>query len=178
MGRIVYITGGRRSGKSAFAQSMAERATGGKVYVATCPVIDQETSARVEAHKIAREGKGWTTIEEEHDLAGAINRAGVADAVLVECLTLWVNNLLHQAQLAGVDANREAVMKAMAKALDAAAGTEGMVIFVSNEVGLGIIPDNPLARNFSDMAGIINQLAAARADEAYLVVSGIAQKLK
>jgi len=178
VGRIVYVTGGRRSGKSAFAQAMAERATGPKVYVATCPVIDQETSARVEAHKQAREGKGWTTIEEEQDLAGAIKQADGAEAVLVECLTLWVNNLLYQAEQDGDDATQEMVMKVMEEALDTAVAAQGMVIFVSNEVGLGVIPDNPLARKFSDIAGIINQLAATRSDEAYLVVSGIAQKLK
>jgi len=178
VGRIIYVTGGRRSGKSAFAQAMAERVTGAKVYVATCPVIDQETAARVEAHKKARQGKGWATVEEEHDLTGAIRRAGDADAVLVECLTLWLNNLMYREERDGREASREMVTKEMESALGAASAARGAVIFVSNEVGLGIIPDNPLSRKFSDMAGIINQQAAARSDEAYLVVSGLAQKLK
>jgi len=174
----VYVTGGRRSGKSAFAQAMAEQSAGGKVYIATCPVIDQETRARVDDHKKAREGKGWVTVEEELDLACAIGRAGSADVILVECLTLWVNNMLYQAQMEEAPAERETVEKMMDKVLDTAGGAGSTVIFVSNEVGLGIIPENPLARKFSDIAGSVNQLAAARADEAYLVVSGLAQKLK
>jgi adenosylcobinamide kinase/adenosylcobinamide-phosphate guanylyltransferase len=178
VGKIVYVTGGRRSGKSAFAQGYAERIGGARVYIATCPALDEETRARVDAHKKAREGKGWMTIEETADLAGAIAKAQGAGVALVECLTLWVNNILYQAEQTGTTPAQETLVDKMAAVLRAARGLAGTAVFVSNEVGWGIIPDNALARRFSDMAGMVNQLAAGEADEAYIVISGIAQKIK
>ena len=174
MGRILFVTGGRRSGKSAFAQALAEKMDGERVYIATSPALDGEMAARIEAHKKAREGKGWRTIEEQTDLAGAIGRAGAAGVALVECLTLWVNNILYHNDSAGA----AEVEAAMALALAQARGGAGTVIFVSNEVGWCVTPENALARRFSDLAGMVNQLAAREADEAYMVISGIPQKIK
>ena len=176
MGRIVFVTGGRRSGKSALAQGYAETLAGERLYIATSPALDEEMAARIEAHKKAREGKGWRTIEEQTDLAGAIGRAGAAGVALVECLTLWVNNILHYNGSAG--AAETVAETAMALTLAQARRAAGTVIFVTNEVGWCVTPENALARRFSDLAGMVNQLAAREADEAYMVISGIPQKIK
>jgi len=178
MGKIIYVTGGRRSGKSAVAQAMAEGLGGPRVYIATCPVLDDEMRARVEAHRKARQGKEWNTVEEPLALARAMEENPGAGVILVECLTLWVNNILYQAELDGRVARADEAERMMASALEAAARAPGVVIFVSNEVGWGIIPDNPLARLFSDIAGRVNQLAAMKSNEAYLVVSGLSIKIK
>ena len=101
MAEIILITGGSRSGKSAFAQKTAEALPGPRAYIATCPVIDPETEKRIRKHREARRGKGWETIEETVDLAGAIRRAVTCRVLLVDCLTLWINNLLHEAEKRG-----------------------------------------------------------------------------
>ena len=98
MAKIILITGGSRSGKSAYAQRLAEALPGPRAYVATCPVIDTETAERVKLHREARSASSWETIEEPVDLAGAIGRAATYRVLLVDCLTLWVNNLLYEAE--------------------------------------------------------------------------------
>lgn len=179
MSTIILITGGARSGKSRFAQTLAEAAGENRCYLATCPPpdgSDPEMTARVERHQLERQSRGWRTMEEPLQLAGAIAGEEGAHPLLVDCLTLWVSNLLLANASRGLD---EDAMAQQAEAMLAAARRRaGLTLFVTNEVGLGIVPDHPLARRFRDLAGRCNQTVAAAADEVYLVTCGIPLQLK
>lgn len=166
---MLLVLGGARSGKSRYAEQRA-RATGlARVYVATAEARDAEMAARIARHQRDR-GPDWRTVEAPLDLAGCIRREAAAGRVLlVDCLTLWLSNLL----LAGRDADA-----ATAELLAAAKAAPGQLIFVSNEVGWGIVPDNALARRFRDAAGRLNQQVAASADEVQLVVAGLPLALR
>lgn len=165
---ITFVLGGARSGKSRFAEDLAIR-DGEAVYLATGTAGDGEMRARIELHR-ARRGPGWSTVEEPLDLAAALARlARPGRPVLVDCLTLWVGNLMM--------ADRD--LAAEADALDRAlAAVAGPVVLVANEVGLGIVPDNALARSFRDAAGRLNQRVAARADTVFFVAAGLPLRLK
>ena len=178
MAEIILITGGSRSGKSAYAQKMAEALPGPRAYLATSPVIDGETAERVRKHREARLASDWETIEETDDLAGAIRRAGACRVFLVDCLTLWVNNLLYEAGRRGEVFTEEATAVLCREVIDACGAFPGTVIFVTNELGMGIIPDNETARRFRDCAGCCNQIMAEAAGTVTLVVSGIPLPLK
>lgn len=161
------ILGGTRAGKSQFAESLIER-HGKGLYLATAEAGDAEMAARIARHK-ARRGEIWTTLEVPLDLPTALtSRADPERPILVDCLTLWLSNLMH----AGRDAGTETLR--LAKALPCG----GPVVLVSNEVGLGIVPDNELAREFRDHAGRLHQAVAARADLVIFVAAGIALVLK
>ena len=171
--RLTFVTGGARSGKSGFAQRLAEGCPGELLYLATSGLGDAEMARRIALHQKAR-GERWTTLEEPLDLAGRLPGAALGKgAVLVDCVTLWLTNLFFHhgeneiAALAEVDL-LIAVLPQVAAPL----------FLVSNEVGQGIVPENRLARAFRDLAGTVNQRLAAAADEAWLVVSGIPVKLK
>lgn len=165
---VTLVLGGARSGKSRFAEALVE--TGPQpIYLATAQVLDDEMAARVRTHRDRRDTR-WRTVEEPLDLAGTLPRLAVpGTAVLVDCLTLWLSNLL------GAGRNVAQETDALASALDRITGP---VVFVSNEVGLGIVPDNPLARAFRDHAGRLHQTVAARADQVFFVVAGIAMTVK
>jgi adenosylcobinamide kinase / adenosylcobinamide-phosphate guanylyltransferase len=178
MAEIILITGGSRSGKSAFAEKTAEALPGPRVYIATCPVIDPETGERIRKHREARRGKGWETIEETIDLAGVIRRTGAYRVLLVDCLTLWINNLLYEAGKRGEIFTEEAAVGRCRELTDSCRAFGGTVIFVTNELGMGIVPNNETARRFRDIAGRCNQEMAAAADTVTLVVSGIPLNLK
>jgi len=178
MAKIVLITGGCRSGKSAFAQASAEALPGPRAYVATCPVIDRETEERIRRHREARHGKGWETIEETVDLAGVLRRAGDYRVLLVDCLTLWINNLLYEAQRQGKGFTEETVADRCRELIDACGAFPGTAIFVTNELGMGIVPENETARRFRDIAGRCNQEIAAAAQTVTFVVSGIPLEIK
>ena len=173
MAHLVFITGGARSGKSAFAQQRAEAHCGPLLYVATAEVRDDEMRQRVEKHQKAR-GDHWQSLEEPLDLATAIaEKVLPGTTVLIDCLTLWLSNLLEKY---GED---EAAILAAADGLLAALDQLDITVYlVSNEVGSGIVPENRLARSFRDLAGLFNQKFAAAADEAYLVVAGLPLQLK
>ena len=175
---IHLITGGSRSGKSAYAQMLAEALPGPRAYVATCPIIDAETAERVKRHREARGAAAWETIEEPVDLAGAIGRAVAYRVLLVDCLTLWINNLLYDAEKRGESFTEETTVIRCREVIADCRAFPGSVIFVTNEVGMGIIPENEAARRFRDCAGRCNQLIAAAAAEVTLVVSGIPLRLK
>ena len=177
MARVVLVTGGCRSGKSAYAQGLAESLPGPHVYVATCPVIDEEMRRRIEAHRRGR-AQSWQTIEETLALGEAIGSAAAGAAVLVDCLTLWINNLMYQAQQQGADVGEEQIVRHCQDVLGACRQRAGTVVLVTNEVGLGIVPDNALARRYRDLIGRANQQIAARADRVTLVVCGIPWQLK
>ena len=173
---LTLVLGGARSGKSAYAESLF---TGPEaVYVATAEAIDDEMRDRIARHR-ARRGGGWITVEAPLDLAGALCSARRARApngsggVLVDCLTVWLGNLMH----AGRDVDREA--GSLLESLAPAAPKEpAPVVLVANEVGLGVVPDNPMARAFRDHAGRLNQALAGRADRVVFVAAGIPLVLK
>ncbi|NTU59993.1 MAG: bifunctional adenosylcobinamide kinase/adenosylcobinamide-phosphate guanylyltransferase [Deltaproteobacteria bacterium] len=169
---VVYVTGGARSGKSAFAQRLAEGWGGSLLYVATGEARDAEMVRRIEAHQRDR-GPRWETLEEPLDLVAALARAAGHGGALLDCLTLWTSNLL-----AACGEDEAALRRRVDAFLAALEGFEGRLCVVTNEVGLGIVPENALARRFRDLAGRINQDVAARATEAHLVVSGLPLRLK
>lgn len=169
MALLTFITGGARSGKSARAQKLAEDHGGELVYLATAQAFDDEMTDRIARHQLDR-GPRWRTVECPIDLPEAIARETAQNRVLlVDCLTLWTSNLL----LAEHD-----FAAASQRLIDALSLIRAPVIVVSNEVGMGIVPDNALARQFRDMAGRLNQDIAAIADRAELVVAGLVVPLK
>jgi adenosyl cobinamide kinase/adenosyl cobinamide phosphate guanylyltransferase len=164
---LTLVLGGARSGKSRHAEALAMRAAGPWTYVATAEIYDEEMRARIAEHR-ARRGESWLTVEAPLDLAGAVVAAR-GNAVLVDCLTLWLSNLMH----AGRDLDAETAK------LEAALDAAGVPVFlVSNEVGLGIVPENALARRFRDAAGRLHQRLAARADHVLLMVAGLPLTVK
>lgn len=178
MARITLITGGGRSGKSRHALRLAESLGGKRAYVATCPIIDDETRRRVDRHKRERAARQWETIEEPLDLAGVIARRTDCDVLLVDCLTLWINNLMYEAGQRGAGIDEDTAAARAAEVVAACRARGGAVLFVTNEVGMGIIPENALARTYRDLAGRCNQVFAESADSVTLVVSGIPLTLK
>ncbi len=170
---VTLVLGGARSGKSAYAEGCveryAERHGGARVYLATAEARDAEMAARIAAHR-ARRGERWTTIEEPVDLASALMRAArPGGAVVVDCLTLWLANLIERER----DVDEESRNLA-----DALVGLEGPVVLVANEVGMGIVPDNAQTRAFRDHAGRLNQRVAERAERVVFVAAGLPLVLK
>lgn len=178
MTRIVLVTGGCRSGKSAYAQCLAESLPPTRLFVATCPVTDDEIRRRIEQHRLARQDRGWETIEEQCDLARILRCNGQHQVLLVDCVTLWINNLMYHAEREGRPLTEADVVEQCRQVLDAAAACAGTVIFVTNEVGLGVVPENARARHYRDLIGRANQVLAARADTVALLCCGIALHLK
>lgn len=173
MATIVLVTGGARSGKSSYAEERAETISGNRLYVATCPRIDDEINARIAQHIAARKNKGWHTIEEEVELTRIIQENADADAILIDCLTLWINNLLYQASLQKVRPEEEQISILCRNLMKACLSHTGNIFFVTNEVGSGIVPESPESRLYRDLVGRCNQLIAAQADEVVLVSCGI-----
>ena len=179
MAKLILITGGARSGKSSFALTLAESISAKRLFVATCPNLDQEMSARVERHRDERRGRGWATVERPTELAALFTDdvAGFA-VVLIDCLTLWVNNLLFTASDGGESIDDFRIGELCEEWLRQAEKYDGTVICVTNEVGLGIVPDNPLARRYRDLVGTCNQIIGRKAEEVVLVSCGIPLYLK
>ena len=163
---VILIGGGARSGKSRYALEKARAIPGSRAFVATAEPSDEEMTARIQHHREER-GEEFRTIEEPVELARIIAEAKF-DVIVIDCLTLWLSNIMFS--------NRICELDALEKATQAA---EGTIIFVTNEVGSGIIPtDLALSREFRDRAGILNQRIAAIADEVYWMVFGLAQRIK
>ncbi|MBH5366717.1 bifunctional adenosylcobinamide kinase/adenosylcobinamide-phosphate guanylyltransferase [Bradyrhizobium glycinis] len=165
---VILITGGARSGKSTRAEARARSCPGQPVYIATAEALDGEMQERIARHR-ARRGSDWIEREVPLDLVPALLATEGGGARLVDCLTLWLSNLMHAAR----DWERE-----VRELADALPRLDSPVVFVTNEVGLGIVPDNALARSFRDAAGIMNQVIAGVADEVEFVVAGLPMKLK
>lgn len=165
--RATLVVGGARSGKSRYAETLiGERPA---VYIVTAEPRDEEMSARIRIHR-ARRGSQWTTREAPLDLVGALSaRDGAPRPLLVDCLTLWLSNLM----LADRDPAAET-----AALLDALPRLAAPVVFVANEVGLGVVPDNALARAFRDHAGHLNQALAAAVDRVVFIAAGLPLVLK
>lgn len=165
---VTFVLGGARSGKSLYAEGLVEGAGGG-LYLATAEAGDAEMAARIEDHK-KRRGPDWTTIEEPLDVTGALRRHAAPERpVLVDCLTLWLANVMA----AGRDVESE--IQAL---VDCLGSLGGPVVLVSNEVGMGIVPDNALARSYMDHAGRMNQAVGETADRVVVMTAGLPQTLK
>lgn len=165
----VLVLGGARSGKSAFAERLVVGTGLSRHYIATGRAFDDEMRERIVKHREDR-GQGWETHEEPLALAARINDVARADrAILVDCLTLWVTNLMLEGR--DIAAEFAGLAESIAKA-------PGRLVFVSNEVGLGIVPENRMAREFRDHAGRLHQTIAAIVPEVYLIAAGLPLKMK
>lgn len=178
MSRMILVTGGARSGKSAYAQGLAEALPGPRAYVATCPVTDAEIAERICKHRQARSILDWQTLEEPIDLTSALTRSASCPTVLVDCLTLWISNLMYQAEGENRSLSEDDVQQSCLTLIAAVQRHPGTVILVSGEVGSGIVPENSQARLFRDLLGRCNQLLAAKADQVTLVACGLPLHLK
>lgn len=170
--RIVLVGGGVRSGKSAFALARAEQLGARRVFVATAEVRDDEMRARVARHREERAGRHYRNLEVPRELAAALRGIDDADVVVVDCLTLWLSNLL----LDGLE--QAAIGERVRELCGVLEAYEAHTILVSNEVGLGIVPDNALARAFRDIAGSAHQQLGRIAHEVYVGVFGQLLRLK
>ncbi len=171
MGKIIFITGGAKSGKSAYALDMANRGMADKkVFIATAESFDSEMQERIKKHRNER-GTDWQTIEEPLDVIRAlIQTRDNKGSVILDCLTLWLSNVMHDRT------DPEAAFEELIDELKQSRSAD--LFIVSNEVGMGIVPENNLARRFRDLAGMLNQRVAAAADEVVLVTVGIPLKIK
>jgi adenosylcobinamide kinase/adenosylcobinamide-phosphate guanylyltransferase len=166
----VLVLGGARSGKTGFAERLAMRMGHKPVYLATAAALDGEMRERIKLHQTQRQGR-FRTVEEPIDLTDAlVTAAKTSDVILVDCLTLWITNML------GANKDVAAAVEELATMLTDV--TTARVILVSNEVGLGIVPDNPLARSFRDLAGAAHQRLAEICDDVYFIVAGLPMVLK
>ena len=172
------VIGGCRSGKSSHALHLADRmGNAGKIFLATCIPRDDEMHQRVSRHQAER-GEDWTAVETPLLLPEAIRDIGPnADVLLVDCLTLWVSNLMME-QADDPDAPTERVAERTCRLIESLRAAACPVILVTNEVGAGIVPDNPLARAFRDAVGRVNQQIAACVDQVIWMVAGIPVKIK
>ncbi len=177
MARTIFITGGARSGKSSFAEKKALEFGAPLGYLATAQTLDGEMEERVRRHRERRGGE-WNTIEEPIHLSQALARSdGQYQAILIDCVTLWLSNLLFRYDDSG-DNCEERIHEDLQRLKSTLHDMVTPVILVSNEVGSGIVPDNSLARMFRDIAGTANQTLAETADEVHVIISGIPLRLK
>ncbi|MFT5698601.1 MAG: adenosylcobinamide kinase/adenosylcobinamide-phosphate guanylyltransferase [Desulforhopalus sp.] len=179
MSKIILITGGARSGKSSYALEVCENISTKRLFIATCPVIDSEMTDRVIRHQEEREGRGWETVECPIALDVVFReKTDNVDVVLLDCVTLWVNNILYSYEQENTILSDFIIKEQTEKWLKAASEIEGTVVCVTNEVGCGIVPENPLARKYRDLAGTVNQTIGKIADEVVLVSCGVPLYLK
>ena len=177
MGQLILFTGGSRSGKSSMAVERAKELSEQVCFVATCVPQDDEMAARVAKHRLNRP-VGWRVVEEPVNVAEAIGKINPEkySVVLVDCIALWVCNLMHKAE-SKISTETQMAEEAQ-KVVDAAKGFSGDVIIVTNEVGMGVMPANAMARSYSDLIGRCNQVLAAGADRVEFVACGISLILK
>ncbi|MBN2254085.1 MAG: bifunctional adenosylcobinamide kinase/adenosylcobinamide-phosphate guanylyltransferase [Deltaproteobacteria bacterium] len=170
---VIFITGGARSGKSDFAQGLAENIDGKRLFLATAQALDREMEERIRKHQEKR-GDRWDTLEEPIALGDALRSVDDDyDVILIDCLTLWVSNLLMSfPEQAG---RRAEIIDDFFSSID---GVRGTLIVTSNEVGQGIVPDNKIARIYRDKLGFLNQRMAKRADSVHVLFSGISVTIK
>jgi len=185
--KIIFITGGARSGKSTYALSNATKISGNKAYIATAEALDEEMRERIEKHKKQR-GKDWDTYEEPLRIAEIIKEIeGKYTAIVIDCLTLWLSNIMIRTQNTGyriqtIEMEIEGFLDSLSRFKKSPVCGLGSgfcsLYIVSNEVGMGIVPGNDMARRFRDIAGFLNQRVAEIAHEVYLLISGIPLKVK
>jgi len=171
--RLTLILGGARSGKSEFAQALARQRGGDDVlFVATAEALDDEMRARIRDHRAARPA-GWRTLQAPRRIAGEMLPASER-VVLVDCMTLWVSNVL----LAEENTATEVMLQELGELLEWYRAARCEMIVVSNEVGMGIVPDNALGRAYRDLLGMVNKRIAEVADEVFLLVAGVPMEVK
>lgn len=178
MSRLILVTGGARSGKSDYALQLAQSLPAPRCFIATCPVVDSEMDERITRHREEREGTEWQTVEEQTDIAAILRTHLDYPVCLIDCLTLWVNNLMYLSEQSGKIFSDSEMRHQCDLLTEAASIHQGTVICVTNEVGLGIVPDNPASRLYRDLVGRCNRMMAAAASEVYLVSCGIPLRLK
>lgn len=169
MKKITLITGGQRSGKSSYAEKMALQEAEHPVYLATSRVWDEEHRKRIEIHK-ANRGAEWINIEEEKELS---KHHFSGKTILIDCVTLWATNYFFD-----LNSEVETALSALKQEFDQFTAQEAHFIFVTNEIGMGEMSQNAIQRKFADLQGWLNQYIASKADEVYLMVSGISMKIK
>lgn len=166
--KLTFVLGGAASGKSAFAESLIVQSRAPRVYIATAELYDSEMETKVERHQTMR-GPDWRTLEAPRDLGPALGSVGKGDVALLDCATMWLTN--HMMDEADIEEQTSSLFRQLA-------ACEGKVVVVSNEVGLGIVPDNAMARRFRDLQGRLNQRLAQEAELAVFVVAGQPMVLK
>jgi len=167
----ILVLGGVRSGKSRHAESLARAGSGRVTVIATATALDEEMERRIAGHRAARPAE-WSVVEEPLYLATALAAVAVeGTTVIVDCLTLWLTNLMCQADASLLDAEIEALLALLPR-------LPGRIVMVANEVGLGVMPVNALARRFGDVAGTLHQQLAGLCDSAVLMVAGLPLALK
>ncbi len=173
MSKIIFVLGGARSGKSRYAALLAKNAGRKTVFIATAAALDDEMKERIRLHKISRP-KSWSLIEEPMDLRDVLlTLKPMYGVALIDCLGLWISNLLmNDMKDSAIEKRIKGFVKAARKAKTA------LIIVVSNEVGSGIVPADPLSRRFRDLIGLANQAVAEKADEVFFIRAGIPVKLK
>ncbi len=175
---LLYISGGARSGKSLYAEQRALALAGPRSYIATCPVLDDEMAARIDRHQQRRADQGWQTIEEPVDLVAALEVTHDSRVVLVDCVTLWINNLLYAAGTEHQTLDEDTIHRLTLQVIDAARQGERTVILVSNELGMGIVRRMPCLATTATWSVVAIKPWPAHADEAVLMVSGLPLALK
>lgn len=177
MAGIILVTGGCRSGKSGFALARANSLEGEKFFLATCPRIDSEMDARIQRHR--QERIDWNTIEEELELSSIFDSIPSGSVLLLDCLSLWINNLMFDASNKNLTLTQDQISETCLNLgkhiLDSKAKN---VFIVTNEVGMGLVPENKEGRLYRDLLGICNQTFASIANEVYFLVSGIPIRIK
>ena len=168
---LTFLVGGARSGKSSLALRLAAESGRPVVFVATSEPRDEEMTARIQRHRAERAPE-WSTVEAPRDLAGALGAAPEEACVVLDCVTLWTSNALAAGW------SDEAVAEVAAEVARLAAARTAPTVVVSNEVGLGVVPDTPLGRRYRDVHGRVNAIFAAAAERACLVVAGRALELR
>ena len=168
MGKLIFISGGARSGKSSFALELAQKSGKRVTFIATAAPIDSEMRERIKNHKNIRP-KDWETIEVKDNLDKKINQAKNR-VILIDCLTIYVSHLMNLSQ--------KQILNQIRKIIKAIKKSDSKVIVVSNEVGCGIVPNNKLGRDYRDVLGKVNQMFSQVADEFYVMFAGIPTKIK
>jgi len=177
MAHIVLVTGGARSGKSDYALTRAEQIDGRRCFIATCEVLDEEMAERVGKHRRDRDSNLWTTVEEPRGVATLLEEGGY-DTYLIDCLTLWVSNTMAEHASQEESCGEEQIAGEITSVIEAARKQDGTVVIVTNEVGMGIVPENALARKYRDLIGVCNRMIGAAAAEVVLVSCGIPLHIK
>ena len=177
---LIFITGGARSGKSRYAVELAKQKGGKVAFIATAIAGDEEMTQRILLHQAARPSD-WTTIEESINVSQAITDVvSNHDTIIVDCLTLLITNLVFEPpyQEEINDEKEQKIYAAVGKIIETTENLDATVIVISNELGMGLVPEDALARRFRDVAGRANQLMAEAADEVYVCISGIPMRIK